>query len=64
MATCTKYCVSQLQRHSANEASRLAALFVGQMHPAFSLLASCDPGASALEYVTVMVQRSTKGLAR
>jgi len=31
----------------AADASRLAALLVGQMHPAFSLLAPCDPGASA-----------------
>src|SRR5262245_65616369 len=30
----------------AAEASRLAALLVGHMHPACSLLAPCDPGAS------------------
>jgi len=44
---------------SAADASRLAALLVGQMLPAFSLLAPCDPGASAPEYVTVIVKRST-----
>ena len=42
------------------DASRLAALLVGQMRPAFSLVAPCDPGASAPEYVTVIVKRSTK----
>ena len=45
---------------SAADASRLAALLVGQMLPAFSLLAPCDPGASPPEYVTVIVKRSTK----
>ena len=40
-------------------ASRLAALLVGQMLPAFSLLAPCDPGAAAPDYVTVFVKRST-----
>src|SRR5687768_1326248 len=29
------------------DASRLAALLVGRMHSAFSLLAPCNPGASA-----------------
>jgi hypothetical protein len=32
------------------------------MHWAFFLLAPCDPGASAPEYVTVIVKRSTKPL--
>ena len=45
---------------SSTEASRLAALLVGQMLPAFSLLAPCDPGASTPEYVAVIVKRSTK----
>ena len=31
---------------SAADTSRLAALLVGQMLPAFSLLAPCQPGAS------------------
>jgi hypothetical protein len=44
---------------SAAEASRLAALLVGQMHWAFSLLAPGDPGASTPEYVTVIVKYST-----
>jgi len=44
---------------SAADAFRLAALLVGQMHWAFSLLAPCDPGASAPEYVTVIVKRRT-----
>ena len=44
---------------SGAEASRLAALLVDQMLPAFSLLTPCDPGASAPEYVTVIVKRST-----
>ena len=42
----------------AAEASRLAALLVGQMLPAFSLLAPCDPGASAPDYITAIVKRS------
>jgi hypothetical protein len=45
---------------SAADASRLAALLVGQMHRAFFLRAPCDPGASAPEYVTVIVKRRTK----
>ena len=45
---------------SGTDASRLAALLVGQMHPAFFLLAPCDPGASTPEYVTGIVKRSTK----
>ena len=49
---------------SAAEASRLAALLVGHMLPAFSLLAPCDPGASAPEYVTVIVECSTQDRAR
>src|SRR5207249_2888243 len=32
--------------HSAGDASRLAALLVGQILPVFSLLAPCDAGAS------------------
>ena len=44
---------------STGEASRLAALFVGQMLPAFFLLAPGDPGASPPEYVTVIVTGST-----
>src|SRR5262245_52615651 len=46
---------------SAADASRLAALLVGRILPVCSLLAPCDPGASAPEYVTVIVERSTKG---
>jgi len=45
---------------SAAGASRLAALLVGHMRPACSLLAPCDPGAAAPEYVAVIVKRSTK----
>ena len=45
---------------STAEASRLAALFVGRILPVFSLIAPCDPGASAPEYVTVIAKRSTK----
>ena len=44
----------------AADASRLAALLVGRILPVCSLLAPCDPGASAPEYVTVIVERSTK----
>jgi hypothetical protein len=47
---------------SAADASRLAALLVGHILPVlpvFSLLAPCDPGASAPEYVTVIAKRST-----
>ena len=44
---------------SGADASRLAALLVGQMLPAFFLLAPCDPGASTPEYVTVIAKRST-----
>ena len=41
-------------------ASRLAALLLGHMHPACSLLAPGDPGAAATEYVTVIVKWGTK----
>ena len=44
---------------STAEASHLAALLLGQILPVFSLIAPCDPGASAPEYVTVIVKRST-----
>ena len=44
---------------SAADASRLAALLVGQMHPAFFLLAPGEPGASTPEYVTVLAKCST-----
>ena len=44
---------------SGADASRLAALLVGQMLPAFFLLAPCDPGASTPEYVTVNAKLST-----
>jgi hypothetical protein len=44
---------------STADTSRLAGLLVGQILPVFSLLAPCDPGASAPEYVTVIVKRST-----
>ena len=37
-------------------------MLVGQILPVFSLLAPCDPGASAPEYVSVIVKRSTKAL--
>ena len=40
--------------HSTDGASRLAALLLGQTCPLFSLVASCDPGASP-----VSVQRAT-----
>ena len=36
----------------AADASRLAALLVGHMRPACSLLAPCDPGASAPRFAT------------
>ena len=41
-----KWSASQLRSHSAADASRLAALLVGQILPVFSLLASCGAGAS------------------
>ena len=44
---------------STGAASRLAALLVGQMLPAFFLLAPGDPGASPPEYVTVIVTGRT-----
>ena len=43
----TKWSVAQLRRHSAADASRLAALLVGQILPVSSLLAPCEAGASA-----------------
>ena len=49
---------------SAADASRLAALLVGQMRPAFSLLAPCDSGASAPEYATVIVKRGPEAVVR
>src|SRR5262249_53404829 len=48
---------------SAADASRLATLLVGRILPVCSLLAPCDPGASAPEYVTVIVERSTEAFA-
>ena len=44
---------------STGEASRLAALLVGQMLPAFFLRAPGDPGASPPDYVTVVMTGST-----
>ena len=44
---------------STGDASRFAALLVGQMLPAFFLLAPGDPGASPPEYVTVIMTGST-----
>ena len=44
---------------STAQASRLAALLVGQILPVFSLFAPCDPGATAPEYVIVIVTRCT-----
>ena len=41
------------------EDTLLASLLVGQMRPAFFLLAPGDPGASTSEYVTVIAKRST-----
>ena len=41
----------------AADASRLAALLVGQMRPAFSLLAPCDPGASTAMLGTFIHER-------
>jgi len=42
----------------AADASRLAALLVGHMRPACSLLAPCDPGASAPRNDTVISGRA------
>ena len=44
----------------AADASRLAALLVGHMHPACSLLAPCDPGASAPRNDTVISGRALR----
>ena len=38
----------------------LAALLIGHMRPACSLLAPCDPGASPPEYVAILTKWSTK----
>jgi hypothetical protein len=40
--------VREIVPHSSADASRLAALLIGQILPVFSLFAPCDPGASAL----------------
>src|SRR6266487_513684 len=42
-----KWPVSQIWRHSAADASRLAALLLRQIFPISSVVAPCQPGASA-----------------
>jgi hypothetical protein len=52
-----------MRRHSADDASRLAALLLPRILPIFSVVAPCQPGASPPSVLRRIYEMSSSGLS-